>query len=95
MSPQLPRLPQDEILRAVGYKTAFGDWPEGFDVGLVVLQMINEIEACRMCLQAHHDERAENGLVEADELCPICVRAQIDLAPPPDAPPADWAEPTP
>jgi hypothetical protein len=80
MSGELTPMPLPDILAAVGYKTAVGDWPPGFDVPHAMLTLINITERLRLSIAAHHehDQRlaAEYDYPAPGGPCPVCVQAQ-------------------
>lgn len=73
MSGELTPMPLPDILAAVGYRTAIGDWPPGFDVPHAMLTLINITERLRLSLGAHHTLEAHGF---AGDPCPVCVAAQ-------------------
>lgn len=76
MAGELEPMPLADILAAVGFKTAMGDWPPGFDVAHGMLTLVNVTERLRRSIVAHHEEIEAHDMQEMTLPCPICVKAQ-------------------
>lgn len=80
MAGELTPMPLAEILGGVGYKTAMGAWPPGFDEAHALLTLVNLTERMRMCIVAHHDADKERlgplFDITVDNPCAICLSTQ-------------------
>lgn len=75
MAGELEPMPLADILGGVGYRTAMGVWPPGFDEAYALLTLVNLTERMRHCIVAHHE--AHPHLYNVTEYpCQVCMNAQ-------------------